>query len=82
MQNQYFNLLIFRFFLRMSVGHDGSGTAASCENNKNIMASTLPSGPGSMKWSACSRERFQDFLRYFSHQRIWIKDFDDYARPV
>lgn len=46
----------------MSVGHDGSGAAASCENNKNIMASTLPSGPGSMKWSACSRERFQDFL--------------------
>lgn len=64
------------------MGHDGSGAAASCENNKNIMASTIPNGPGSMKWSACSRERFQDFLRYFSHQRILIKDFDDYARPV
>ena len=46
----------------MGVGHDGS--SSGCANNINLMASTIPIGPGSMKWSACSRERFQDFLRY------------------
>ncbi|XP_022792548.1 A disintegrin and metalloproteinase with thrombospondin motifs 6-like [Stylophora pistillata] len=51
----------------MSVEHDGSGAALSCENNKNIMASSIPSGPGSMKWSACSRERLQEFLSQRSH---------------
>ncbi|XP_020600997.1 A disintegrin and metalloproteinase with thrombospondin motifs 6-like [Orbicella faveolata] len=44
----------------MGVGHDGS--SSGCANHINLMASTIPIGPGSMKWSACSRERFQDFL--------------------
>ena len=47
---------------RMGVGHDDS--SSGCANHVNLMASTISIGPGSMKWSACSRERFQDFLRY------------------
>ncbi|KAJ7351836.1 metalloendopeptidase [Desmophyllum pertusum] len=50
----------------MGVVHDGHNAAVSCVNHKNIMATVIPTGLGSMKWSACSREMFQNFLRYKS----------------
>ncbi|XP_068687209.1 A disintegrin and metalloproteinase with thrombospondin motifs 6-like isoform X1 [Montipora foliosa] len=42
----------------MGLSHD----ASPCNKHKNIMASTIPSGPGVMKWSKCSMEKFQEFL--------------------
>ena len=45
----------------IGLGHDGDN---SCPNGVNIMSTALPGGAGALKWSSCSRDVLQGFLRF------------------
>ena len=47
--------------LSIGLGHDGDN---NCSNGVNIMATAVPGGPGALKWSSCSRDVLQAFLRF------------------
>lgn len=56
----------------LGAGHDGDN---SCTGGINIMAATLPGGKGALKWSSCTGNLFQRFLRSVLHGN---KRFVDY----
>lgn len=45
----------------IGLGHDGDN---GCSNGANIMSTALPGGAGALKWSSCSRDVLQEFLRF------------------
>ena len=44
----------------LGIGHDGGKV---CPDGLNIMATGASSGDGALKWSSCSKNAFQQFLR-------------------
>lgn len=54
-------LLHFLFFCSFGLNHDGDN---GCRSGINIMASVLIGGEGALKWSSCSRDALQKFLRF------------------
>ena len=45
----------------IGLGHDGDN---NCSNGVNIMSTAVPGGAGALKWSSCSRDVLQGFLRF------------------
>ena len=56
-------VLTHNFFFPFSfgLGHDGSEN--QCEGGTYIMAAVLPNGVNAMRWSTCSADEMQTFLR-------------------
>lgn len=54
------SLLHFLFFCSLGLNHDGDN---GCRDGINIMASVLIGGEEALKWSSCSRDAIQKFLR-------------------
>ena len=61
-------LLLSILFLSLSIGlgHDGDN---NCSNGVNIMSTAVPGGAGALKWSSCSRDVLQGFLRFVDAMR-------------
>lgn len=57
-----FTFLSIYFFYSIGLGHDGHEN--SCLDGKYIMSTILTSGTNAMRWSTCSQEKIQAFLRY------------------
>ena len=57
---------VFRFpslvFNSFGLDHDGDGNP--CLKGRYVMAAVLPSGVDALKWSSCSQEKLQEFLRW------------------
>ncbi len=49
----------------LGISHDGG---KGCPDGVNIMATGASTGEGSLKWSPCSQNTFQQFLRLVAVQ--------------
>lgn len=63
--------LFLIYFYSFGLHHDGDGN--SCVDGRYIMSSTLTSGTDAMRWSTCSQESLQTFLRYKSLFMVFYK---------
>ena len=63
------NLSVFFCSWSFGLAHDGDNNP--CPGGAYIMSAVLPGGVDAFKWSTCSKEKLQEFLRYWLHNVLW-----------
>jgi len=66
---------IYLVLFSLGAGHDGDNV---CTGGINIMAVAVPGGEGALKWSSCTRNLLQTFLRSVIYREIPV----NYSCPL